>query len=153
MCVGDILKNSSPFGVVISDMVKVQILSATKLNHLEGNGPLCDIDNIRILTPKRHIEIHSKKQGINMSHKTIADYTESEFLEFVRCIYNANKEIYPTESAHSNAVREFVRLAEHSDGNGLIYYPSDEREDSPEGVVKELKEWRAAHGKPGFKSA
>ncbi len=88
-----------------------------------------------------------------MSDKTIADYTESEFLEFVRYIYNASQEVYPSESAHSNAVREFVRLAEHPDGNGLIYYPSDEREDSPEGVVKEVKEWRAAHGKPGFKSA
>ncbi|WP_311237989.1 bacteriocin immunity protein, partial [Escherichia coli] len=23
--------------------------------------------------------------------------------------------------------------------------------DSPEGIVKEIKEWRAANGKPGFK--
>lgn len=36
-------------------------------------------------------------------------------------------------------------------GSDLIYYPRDDREDSPEGIVKEIKEWRAANGKPGFK--
>ncbi|MDA6953361.1 bacteriocin immunity protein, partial [Escherichia coli] len=48
-------------------------------------------------------------------------------------------------------VREFERLTEHPDGSDLIYYPRDDREDSPEGIVKEIKEWRAANGKPGFK--
>jgi len=33
------------------------------VKYLEDNGPVYDIDNIRILTPKRHIEIHSKKAG------------------------------------------------------------------------------------------
>ncbi|MFJ2456910.1 bacteriocin immunity protein [Pseudomonas protegens] len=88
-----------------------------------------------------------------MSDKTISDYTESDFLDFVKNIYNANKSIYPSESSHANAVREFVRLTEHPDGNGLIYYPSSKREDSPEGIVKEVKTWRAANGKPGFKTA
>ncbi|WP_197473372.1 bacteriocin immunity protein [Erwinia sp. ErVv1] len=32
-----------------------------------------------------------------------------------------------------------------------MYYPDDSREDSPEGIVKEVKEWRAANGKPRFK--
>lgn len=32
-----------------------------------------------------------------------------------------------------------------------LFYPSKTREDTPEGVVKEIKEWRAANGKPGFK--
>ncbi len=48
-------------------------------------------------------------------------------------------------------MREFERLTEHPDGSDLIYYPRDDREDSPEGIVKEIKEWRAANGKSGFK--
>nr|CCA64314.1 colicin E2 immunity protein [Escherichia coli] len=32
-----------------------------------------------------------------------------------------------------------------------LYYPRDDREDSHEGIVKEVKEWRAKNGKPGFK--
>ncbi|HDL8760820.1 TPA: bacteriocin immunity protein, partial [Yersinia enterocolitica] len=30
-------------------------------------------------------------------------------------------------------------------------YHNDEREDSPEGVLAEVKKWRAENGKPGFK--
>ncbi|HEP9757704.1 TPA: bacteriocin immunity protein, partial [Pseudomonas aeruginosa] len=32
------------------------------------------------------------------------------------------------------------------------YYPNENREDSPAGVVKEVKEWRASKGLPGFKA-
>jgi len=81
-------------------------------------------------------------------NKTISDYTETEFLAFVTRVCNAD---YPTESEHTKAVLEFDRLTEHPEKNGLIYYPKDGREDSPEGVVKEVKEWRAKNGKPGFK--
>jgi hypothetical protein len=83
--------------------------------------------------------------------KIISDYSEYEFLDFVTNIYHANKSVYPTEDAHAAAVREFVRLIEHPSGNGLLYYPNNSREDSPEGIVKEVKEWRAKNGKPGFK--
>ncbi|MDK6923875.1 bacteriocin immunity protein, partial [Escherichia coli] len=48
-------------------------------------------------------------------------------------------------------LEHFVKITEHPDGTDLIYYPSDNRDDSPEGIVKEIKEWRAANGKPGFK--
>ncbi|HEP8279102.1 TPA: bacteriocin immunity protein, partial [Pseudomonas aeruginosa] len=34
----------------------------------------------------------------------------------------------------------------------LLYYPNENREDSPAGVVKEVKEWRASKGLPGFKA-
>ena len=83
-----------------------------------------------------------------MEKKTISDYTESEFLEFVRKICRAEGE---TEADDDKLVDEFRRLAEHPDGSDLIYYPRDDREDSPEGIVKEVKEWRAKNGKPGFK--
>ena len=80
--------------------------------------------------------------------KSISDYTEQEFLALVSRIYNAEAE---TEEEDVNNLLEFERLCEHPDGSDLIYYPREDREDSPEGVVKEVKEWRQANGKPGFK--
>lgn len=82
----------------------------------------------------------------------ISDYTEAEFLEFTRNIYINNKDLFPTEESHIKAVLEFKSLTEHPSGSDLLYYPDGSREDSPEGVVKEVKEWRSAHGKPGFKT-
>ncbi|CNI40847.1 colicin/pyocin immunity family protein [Yersinia thracica] len=83
-----------------------------------------------------------------MEIKTIADYTESEFLEFVRKLFNVESS---SEEEDIKNLLEFKRLCEHPAGSDLIYYPSDNREDSAEGVVKEIKKWRAENGKPGFK--
>lgn len=80
--------------------------------------------------------------------KTISDYTEYEFLNFVRKLFDVTA---TTETEDINNILEFNRLTEHPDGSDLIYYPREGREDSPEGVVQEVKEWRLAHGKPGFK--
>lgn len=84
-----------------------------------------------------------------MEKKTIADYTEAEFLDFVRKICQVSD--YKTEIEHTNAVLKFEALCEHPDGSDLIYYPKEGQDDSPEGIVKEVKEWRAKNGKPGFK--
>ncbi|BFI68291.1 colicin immunity protein E2 [Yersinia pseudotuberculosis] len=82
-----------------------------------------------------------------MKNKSICDYTESEFLELVKELFNVEK---TTEEDINNLI-EFKRLCEHPAGSDLIFYPDDNREDSPEGVVKEVKKWRAENGKPGFK--
>ncbi|WP_342230203.1 bacteriocin immunity protein, partial [Yersinia enterocolitica] len=52
---------------------------------------------------------------------------------------------------HDEAILRFEELTEHPDGSDLIYYPNDDREDSPEGILAEIKRWRAEKGKPGFK--
>ena len=83
----------------------------------------------------------------SMAKTTISDYSEAEFLAFVRTICKAEG---PADK-DDQLVAEFRRLTEHPDGSDLIYYPRDDREDSPEGIVQEVKEWRTAHGKPGFK--
>jgi hypothetical protein len=84
-----------------------------------------------------------------MRNKTvISEYTEAEFLLFVKtlCDFSAR-----TEKQTDALVDEFCRLSEHPEGSDVIFYPPDEREDTPEGIVKEVKAWRAANGKPGFK--
>ncbi|MCE9991891.1 bacteriocin immunity protein [Enterobacter asburiae] len=80
--------------------------------------------------------------------KTLSDYTEYEFLNFVRKLFDVAA---TTEAEDIKNILEFKRLTEHPDGSDLIYYPRDGREDTPEGVVREVKEWRLANGKPGFK--
>lgn len=80
--------------------------------------------------------------------KKISDYTEGEFLAFVRRLFDVDG---TTETEDIKNIIEFKRLTEHPDGSDLIYYPRDDREDSPEGVVKEVKEWRQANGKSGFR--
>ncbi|WP_273665994.1 pyocin-S1/S2 immunity protein [Pseudomonas aeruginosa] len=82
----------------------------------------------------------------------ISEYTEKEFLEFVKDIYTNNKKKFPTEESHIQSVLEFKKLTEHPIGSDLLYYPNENREDSPAGVVKEVKEWRASKGLPGFKA-
>ncbi|ENN6995751.1 bacteriocin immunity protein [Salmonella enterica] len=83
-----------------------------------------------------------------MEKKTISDYTEAEFLAFVRRICRAEGE---TEADDDKLVDEFRRLTGHPKGSDVIYYPDDSQEDSPEGIVAEVKRWRAENGLPGFK--
>lgn len=81
--------------------------------------------------------------------KKITEFTESEFLNFVRSIFDPTN---TTENEDVDKVLYFEKITEHPDGADIIFYPSEGQEDSPEGVVKIIKEWRAANGKPGFKS-
>ena len=78
---------------------------------------------------------------------SISDYTEAEFLEFVKKICRAEG---ATEEDDNKLVREFERLTEHPDGSDLIYYPEGNNDGSATAIIKEVKEWRAKNGKPGF---
>ncbi|MBB4059445.1 MULTISPECIES: bacteriocin immunity protein [Pseudomonas] len=84
-------------------------------------------------------------KGFDM--RSIQDMREEDFLEFVRKIYDSG---FTTEKQQIAAILEFSRLVEHPSGYDLIYYP-EEGKDGPENVVLEVKNWRSANGKPGFK--
>jgi len=49
-------------------------------------------------------------------------------------------------------LQHFELITEHPEKSDVIYCPKEGQEDSPEGILKEVKEWRAKNGKPGFKS-
>lgn len=83
-----------------------------------------------------------------MSDNNFEDFTELEFLAFVRRVFQSD---FATEYECDQAVEKFLRLAEHPSGTNLLAYPDPSRPDSPEGIVAEIKAWRAANGKPGFK--
>ncbi|BAP42000.1 colicin E9 immunity protein [Pseudomonas sp. StFLB209] len=76
------------------------------------------------------------------------DYTEAEFLEFVTKICMADVK---SEREHIQLVKHFEKITEHPQGNGVIFYPDPEIEDSPQGITDFIKRWREANGKPGFK--
>jgi len=85
-----------------------------------------------------------------MSFKKLEDYTEAEFLLFLKKICDAG---FLTEKEQVDAVLEFESVTEHPDGSDLIYYAPSDQEATPEAILGKNKEWRAANGKPGFKSA
>lgn len=79
----------------------------------------------------------------------IFHYTEQEFLQLLTDICKVNGQ---NEEDHSVLVRHFREISEHPKGSDLIFYPADDADDSPEGILKTVKEWRKANGLPGFKA-
>ncbi|WP_410315725.1 bacteriocin immunity protein [Klebsiella pneumoniae] len=63
------------------------------------------------------------------------------------------REILISESAWEEMTCLFApSLTEHPAGWNLIFKPKVGEDSSAKGIVKTVKEWRAANGKPGFKN-
>ncbi|RRE67674.1 bacteriocin immunity protein [Klebsiella pneumoniae] len=58
---------------------------------------------------------------------------------------------FPTDKENDDAIYSFAQLTEHPAGWNLIFKPKVGEDSSAKGIVKTVKEWRAANGKPGFK--
>ncbi|HGO5301500.1 TPA: bacteriocin immunity protein [Vibrio harveyi] len=84
-----------------------------------------------------------------MSKKSITDYTEAEFLLFVKDIFKENAS--DSDDVLDELLDVFEEITEHPDGTDLIYYPKKPGEDTPERIVKIVKDWRASQGLPCFK--
>lgn len=84
----------------------------------------------------------------------LEDYTEQEFLKLVGTFFKNDTSLTGEryDTYIDNLVDHFEAVTEHPDRSAVIYYPAEGEEDSPEGVVERIKEWRAANGKPGFKT-
>ncbi len=80
--------------------------------------------------------------------KNISEYTEKDFLCLVSDIYECNG----SENEIDEWVEEFIRLVKHPEGSDLIFYPPDNRDDSPEAIINEIKRWYKDNGLPLFKS-
>ncbi|KHT42849.1 bacteriocin immunity protein [Pectobacterium brasiliense] len=91
---------------------------------------------------------------MNLKEK-LEDYTEAEFISYLKEFFDnplglRGKEL---ETHIDSLVEHFDKIVFHPEGNGLIFYPSDERDDSPEGVLNEIKRWRKSQGLPLFKDS
>ncbi len=86
--------------------------------------------------------------------KRLEDYTELEFLELLSEFFENKHGLIGKEyENHTNKLLlHFEKITEHPQKSALIFYPPAGREDSPEGILKEIKEWLAINDKPGFKA-
>ncbi|MBA1295839.1 bacteriocin immunity protein [Pseudomonas lurida] len=82
---------------------------------------------------------------------SISEYTEAEFLEFMKEIFKENTA--KTDDQLDILLEHFERITEHPESTDLIYYAATDAESTPEAITNKVKEWRAANGKPGFKTA
>ncbi|WP_404346311.1 bacteriocin immunity protein [Yersinia kristensenii] len=80
--------------------------------------------------------------------KELTDYTENEFLELINLLFIGE---FSSEEEHDELVNHIVKITEHPNGTDILYYPEAGVEDSPEGVIKFIKKWRAENGKPEIK--
>ncbi|HHJ0101305.1 TPA: bacteriocin immunity protein [Yersinia enterocolitica] len=78
---------------------------------------------------------------------SICDYSETEFKKIIEAIINCEGD----EKTQDDNLEHFISITEHPSGSDLIYYPENNNDGSPEAILKEVKEWRAKNGKPGFK--
>ncbi len=80
--------------------------------------------------------------------KRLSDYTEEEFIAALNWFWNEDI----TEDEESQFVDQFNELVEHPAKSDLIFYPETDREDSPQGIVNEIKRWYHEKGKVCFVS-
>lgn len=85
----------------------------------------------------------------------LEDYTEAEFTDFVGEFFENRSGLKGNAFGKQQdyLADEFERLTEHPAKSDLIYYPEEGHSVTPESIVRHVKEWRAANGKPGFKPA
>lgn len=78
---------------------------------------------------------------------SLSEYTEDEFLELIKEICSA----VGTEEYQDELLERFIDATGNAAASDWIYYPENGEDDSPKGILKAVKEWRAAQGLPGFK--
>lgn len=75
------------------------------------------------------------------------DYTEAEFTALIEEIYGAEG----GQAYQDELIEHVCSVSEHPEGSDLIFY-NDNDNITPAGIVVEIKTWRAANSKPGFKA-
>lgn len=83
---------------------------------------------------------------MKLQKKRLSDYTEEEFIAALNWFWNEDI----TEDEESQFVDQFNELVEHPAKSDLIFYPETDREDSPQGIVNEIKRWYHENGKVCF---
>jgi hypothetical protein len=84
------------------------------------------------------------------SEKKFESYTEQEFIEFINKVTDFKN--MKSEQQSNELTLQFHRICPHPAGAALIFWPESEGLDSPENIIRIIKEWCEANGKPGFKS-
>ncbi|NIF26012.1 bacteriocin immunity protein [Pantoea sp. Tr-811] len=83
--------------------------------------------------------------------KNISDFTENEFLKLIISIADPADDV--SEKELDARILDFKEISEHPSGSDLIYWPEADGLDTPEEILRIVKEWRAAKQLPGFKAS
>ncbi|MGI9948611.1 bacteriocin immunity protein [Vibrio hyugaensis] len=78
---------------------------------------------------------------------TLSAYTEAEFINLIDEIIESKG----SDDYQDKLLEHFISITDHPAGSDLIYYPENPGEETPEGIVKIVKDWRASQGLPSFK--
>lgn len=78
---------------------------------------------------------------------TLNAYTEADFINLLDEIIESKG----SDDYQDKLLEHFISITEHPAGSDLIYYPENPGEETPEGIVKIVKDWRASQGLPCFK--
>lgn len=81
----------------------------------------------------------------------ISDYTESEFLDFLKLILETNGS--SPDEILDPLLDHFENITEHPLGTDLIFWPETAELGKPEQIVRIVKEWRLANGKDSFRAS
>lgn len=90
-----------------------------------------------------------------MLKNRLEDYTESEMLEFLNEFFENPQGLKGIELTNhlSRMVKHLIDITGHPEGRDLIFNPPNDRDDSPEGVLREIKKWRKSKGLSLFKDS
>ncbi|WP_104028832.1 bacteriocin immunity protein [Vibrio jasicida] len=78
---------------------------------------------------------------------TLSAYTEAEFINLIDEIIESKG----SDDYQDKLLEHFISITDHPGGSDLIYYPENPGEETPKGIVKIVKDWRASQGLPCFK--
>lgn len=90
--------------------------------------------------------------------KTINDYTEDEFIEFLQEFRRATRKDKSLKGKELDTYLDklmdhFIVITEHPKQGVLIAYPESPEAREPKNIIKIVKEWRKSQGLPLFKDS
>lgn len=68
---------------------------------------------------------------------SISDYTEADFIGFIKEIYKEN--VAETDDKLDLLLNHFEQVTGHPEGADLIYYAASDAESTPEAITKKLR--------------
>lgn len=85
---------------------------------------------------------------MNMKNN-FSEYTKDEFINLISEICDANGD----DEYQDSLLEHLIKITEYPSVSDVIYYPADGDDDSPEGIVNSVVEWRKSHNLPLFKDS
>ncbi|EAN1751307.1 bacteriocin immunity protein [Salmonella enterica] len=90
--------------------------------------------------------------------KSINDYTEEEFIEFLHEFRKATRKNNSLKGKEldaylDNLMDHFIKITEHPKQGDLIAYPESPEAREPKNIIRIVKEWRKSKGLPLFKDS